>query len=74
MGMPGPLELIIILLMGLVCLGGPIAVLVVVLSMARRSKASLPDSPPCSNCGSHVVPQARFCHQCGNSLQEQQGP
>ncbi|MFC1597576.1 zinc-ribbon domain-containing protein [Planctomycetota bacterium] len=73
--MPGPLEILIILFAGLVCLGVPIAVLVVVLTVARRSKASFPDSPPCSNCGSHVVPQAKFCHQCGSPLQQQQqGP
>ena len=72
--MPGPAELIIMLFMGLICLGVPIAVVIVVLAMSRKSGSSMPGSAPCPNCGTHVVPGARFCHQCGNSLQEQQGP
>jgi hypothetical protein len=66
---PGPLEILIILVTGLVCLGVPVAVLVAVFMIARKSRGSTADAPPCSNCGSHVVPGARFCHQCGSSLQ-----
>ncbi|NQT11128.1 MAG: zinc ribbon domain-containing protein [Planctomycetes bacterium] len=70
MGMPGPLELMIILGMGMVFVVVPIAALVLVLLFARRSSRSQPDSPPCSNCGGHVVPGAQFCHQCGSPLQQ----
>jgi len=71
---PGPMEMLILLVMGLVCLGVPIAILIAVFAVARRSGSSTPDSPPCPSCGTHVVPGARFCHQCGSSLQEPQGP
>ena len=71
-GVPGPLELLILLVMGLVCLGVPIAILIAVFAVARRSGPSTPDSPPCPSCGTHVVPGARFCHQCGTSLEPRQ--
>ena len=74
MGMPGPLEIIIILLVGLMCVGVTVALVVAVFTIGRKSGPATPDSPPCPNCGSHVVPGARFCHQCGSSLQEQKGP
>jgi len=70
-GMPGPMELLIILVTGLVCLGVPVAALVAVFMIARKSGGSGSDAPPCSNCGSHVVPGGRFCHQCGNPLEPQ---
>ena len=72
--MPGPMEMLLLLVMGLVCLGVPIAILVTVFAVARRSGRSTPDSPPCPSCGTYVVPGAKFCHQCGSSLQEPQGP
>ena len=68
MAMPGPLEMLIILLILLIFFGLAIAVLVVVLLIARKSGASRPGSPPCPHCGSHMVPQAQFCHQCGSRL------
>jgi hypothetical protein len=71
-GFPGPLELIIILLMGLVCIGVPVVLLIVILAVARRSSPATPDSPPCPHCGTHVVPGARFCHQCGRPLEPRQ--
>ena len=67
---PGPMELIIILLVW----GVPIAVLIAVFLIVRKSGAPAAGSAPCPNCGSHVVPQAKFCHQCGSPLQEQQRP
>ncbi|HUT94333.1 MAG TPA: zinc-ribbon domain-containing protein [Thermoguttaceae bacterium] len=73
-GMPGFLEILVVLAVGLVCLGVPIAILIAVFAVARRSGRSTPDSPPCPSCGTYVVPGARFCHQCGSSLQERQGP
>jgi predicted amidophosphoribosyltransferase len=60
--------MLIILVMGLVCIGVPIAILVVVFGAARRSHSSMPESPPCPQCGTHVVPGAKFCHQCGATL------
>ena len=45
------------------------AILVAVVLIACKSGRSTADAPPCSNCGSHVVPGARFCHQCGSSLE-----
>lgn len=74
MGMPGPLEIIIVLFIGLICVGVTVALVVAVFMIGRKSGRATPDSPPCPNCGSHVVPGAKFCHQCGNSLQERQGP
>jgi len=71
--MPGPMEILIILVIGLICLGVPVAILVAVFAVARKSGSSMPDSPPCPSCGTHVVPGARFCHQCGRSLQEPPG-
>jgi len=67
------MEMLIILVMGLICLGVPVAILVAVFAVARRSGSSPPDSPPCPSCGTHVVPGARFCHQCGRCLQEPPG-
>ena len=67
-GVPGPMEMLILLVMGLMCLGVPVAILVVVFAVARKSHSSMPDVPPCPNCGTHVVPGAKFCHQCGSSL------
>jgi len=73
-GMPGPMEILVILLIGLVCLGVPIALLAIVFAVARKSASSTPDSPPYPNCGTHVVPRAKFCHQCGSRLGQEQDP
>lgn len=73
MGIPGPLEVLIVLLMGLVCLALPVAILAVVFMIARKSGGSASDAPPCPKCGSHVVPGGRFCHQCGSPLGPPQG-
>ena len=68
---PGPMEIVLILFI-LAAAAVPIVLLVVILAVARKSGPATPDSPPCPNCGSHVVPRAKFCHQCGNALEEQQ--
>ena len=62
-GIPGPLELI--LLLGIVL--GPLVLALVVFLIARRAGSSRA-SPPCPQCGSWVVPGAGFCHRCGNRL------
>ena len=72
--MPGPMEILIILVMGLVCIGVPVAIVIAVFAIARKSGSSTPDASPCPNCGTHVVPGARFCHQCGSSLGQAGGP
>jgi hypothetical protein len=71
---PGPMEMLIILFMGLVCIGVPAAILIVVFAVARKSGSSTPDSPPCPRCGTPLVPRAKFCHQCGSPLGQQEGP
>ena len=50
MGMPGPLEIIIILFMGMICVGVTVALVVAVFTIGRKSGPSTPDSPPCPNC------------------------
>ncbi len=68
---PGPLELLIILLiLGLAVLA-PLIALVVILA-ARKSGASRPAPAPCPNCGGWVVQQANFCHHCGAPLSPQE--
>jgi len=65
---PGPLELIIIAVIGLGMLVVPV-VLVVALVAANKKKGPLaPGSSPCPQCGGWLVPQAKFCHHCGNAL------
>ena len=65
--LPGPLELLILLLI-------LVLIVSVIFRMVPKSGAPKMNSRPCPNCGTPVVPNAKFCHQCGSSLQERQGP
>jgi len=59
--MPGFLELLIIGLIGLVCLGVPVIIIVaVVVSSNRRQQ----QSTKCPNCG-ELLPPSNFCAHCG---------
>ena len=65
LGMPGPLELIIVATMLL----APLAIAgIVVFFVLRKTGASSAPAPPCPHCGGRTVPQARFCHHCGREL------
>jgi hypothetical protein len=69
-GMPGPIEMLIL---GLVCLA-PVAVVVVCLIVFGISKRSGPGptpSPnlyPCPDCGHQVSHLAESCPKCGRPL------
>ncbi len=68
MGMPGPIELLILLLVGGLFLGFPL-IIVLYLLLSGRFRSSGP-AVPCPRCGAWTVPQAHYCHQCGQSLEE----
>ena len=65
---PGPTEIVILMFLGLVVIGVPIAVPLAVLAITRKSGRSARASAPCPSCGGEVVPGARFCHHCGTRL------
>ncbi len=69
-GMPGPLELMIIL-GTLVFLVAPLILVVVLLR--RSSSSAPPPTPPCPQCGGWTPPQARFCPWCATGLQDPGG-
>ena len=64
-GVPGPFELLIL---GLICVG-PLVVLVVVLLALRMGKKSPGSQPPCAKCGGWTVPGTKFCPHCGSPLE-----
>lgn len=67
MGMPGPMEIMIIAGM---C-GLPLIVGLVVLAVLASNKgrsAGPQAGPPCSHCGGWTVPQANYCQWCGKPL------
>ena len=64
-----PMELLIVVGVSLVMLGGPV-IAVVILYFALRKKP-LPPNPnlsPCPDCGRLVSHQAASCPQCGRPL------
>ncbi len=78
-GMPGPAELIIIIMM----LGMPVLVVVLILRVIRRGVenatrqdrdqcANNPNLFPCPDCGHYVSRLAPSCPQCGRTLTPQQ--
>jgi hypothetical protein len=67
-GMPGPLEIIIILLILALLVGVPILVIVTVLVIARKSNQPSMPNPnlmQCGDCGAWISHQATACPQCG---------
>ena len=68
---PGPLELIIIGIMGLV-LSAVVVALVVALNRTREASGNNPNLKPCPDCGRFVSLRATTCPQCGCPLQTQQ--
>lgn len=73
-GMPGPMEIIII---GLVCLAPLAALIAIVIVLARSKKTGLdptqnPNLVPCPDCGRMVSRRAPSCPQCGRPLMPQQ--
>lgn len=70
-GMPGPLEMLII---GVLCLGVPaVAVVIVVFALAQSKRAGVnpaqnPNLVPCPDCGRFVSRLAPNCPQCGRPL------
>ena len=73
-GMPGPLELLIL---GVPCLGVIVVVVVVVMYAMTQSKktgensSQNPNLVPCSDCGRLVSRLAANCPQCGRPLTPQ---
>ena len=68
---PGPLELLIIL----VLIGVPLSAVVLVLLLSRSRKnpaASNPNLSPCPGCGNYVSRQAPACPKCGQPLLPEQ--
>ena len=68
---PGPLELIIVGIMGLV-LSAVVIALVVVLKGSRNASGNNPNLKPCPDCGRFVSLRATTCPQCGCPLQTEQ--
>ncbi len=70
---PGPHEILILLIIGLILLA-PIAIAVVaivVFSRSRKRSADNPNLKPCPDCGRFVSLRAATCPQCGCPLQTQ---
>ena len=73
-GMPGPLEMLII---GAVCLGIPLVAVAIVLFALAQSKragqsgAQNANLAPCPDCGRLVSRLAPNCPQCGRPLTPQ---
>ena len=65
MGMPGPLELLIV---GLVCVAPIVAAIIVLVVVLRSRGASSASSPPCPTCSGWTVPGTKFCPHCGAAL------
>ena len=63
-GMPGPIEMMIIAGM---C-GLPVILVLVVLAMSKSRPAGPQAGPSCSSCGGWTVPQANYCQWCGKAL------
>ncbi|MDP6469071.1 MAG: zinc ribbon domain-containing protein [Pirellulaceae bacterium] len=59
-GMPGYIELLIIGMLGLVLVGAPLFVVVIVL-LANRGQQQTTECPKCGK----VSPQSGFCPHCG---------
>ena len=74
LGMPGPLEMLII---GMICVLPVVALVViaVVLVSLRKSGPNPADNPnlyPCPDCGQYVSRMAPNCPHCGQTLTPQQ--
>ncbi len=78
-GMPGPMELILIAMM----LGTPVLVVVLILfvikkgveNATRKNRDQYANNPnlfPCPDCGRYVSRLAPSCPQCGRALTPQQ--
>jgi len=72
-GMPGPIEILIILVSS-VFVFGPLVVGVLVLMHVLRSQRKLgaanPNLRPCPDCGQYVSRQAPSCPRCGRPLDQ----
>ncbi len=63
-GMPGPMEMLIIGFLIMPMLAAPIIVIYLVCVRNKRTSAA----PPCPHCGHPTVPSTRFCPHCGGPL------
>ena len=67
MFMPGPMELLILVVIGGVC-GAPVVILLALLATGKL-RCSRRESTPCPSCGGWTLPGASFCHQCGEPVE-----
>lgn len=65
MGSIGAPELIVVGIIGLLVIGLPVGVILLVLRMNRPSTTGL---IPCRSCGRPVSPRAAACPQCGEPI------
>lgn len=64
-----PMELLIVVGVSLVMLGGPvIAVVILYYALRKKPLPSNPNLSPCPDCGRLVSHQAASCPQCGRPL------
>ena len=65
--MPGPIELVVILLFLLIPLAVAVAVALLVIKVSKKPPAT--PAVTCSKCGHPNPATSRFCSRCGQSLQ-----
>ena len=72
-GVPGPLEILIILfILGILVL--PVVLLVVILASGSKRRSPPPTTATCPRCGGWLAAQAKFCHHCGTAIAPPQSP
>ena len=68
---PGPLEIIIVCVSGLIWVA-VVGAVGVALKRSRKASGTNPNLKPCPDCGRFVSLRATTCPQCGCPLQTQQ--
>ena len=67
---PGPLEVIIILLIGLACAAIPVIAIFATLVYCKQKHNS--NLIPCPDCGRRLSPLAKMCPNCGRPVEASQ--
>jgi hypothetical protein len=71
MGVPGPAEIVVIIVMLVLLFGLPLIGLLiafVVIALSKGKPAAPQAGPACESCGGWTVPQANYCQWCGKPL------